>query len=412
MRHTRCRWPAAVAGLLFELILAANPVSPLERARTLLAAGNDEGALIELKAALKEEPDNLFALGNAGLISARRGQFRIASEYLARAHRLKPADPQLALALLEVFARSGRKQEAEQLAADIKAKVQLQNGQRLGAARLLLRLGCLDAAASMADTNSDGGIEQHDLLGTIYAAKGDVRRASDEWQASIRLAPDDPGRYFRLGILYLKYRTPSLAVIVFRHGIERVPTSALLWTGLGISQCLDEKPESAEQSLQTAIKLNPRFTDAYLLLGDILEQENPHKALEVFRKTIAAHPDLAVAYYYYGRLALQSDTGSIDDAIHALRKATVLEPGFAEGHYELGRALEESGKVDEAITQFERCLHLDPKLFKAQYRLAILYKKRGDSARAAEALRAFKQAQQMQDSDTELKQLDYQVSRP
>ncbi len=405
-------WPAAVTNILFGMVLVADPVSPLDRARALLTAGNEDAALVELKAALQREPNNLFALGNAGLICARRSQFPLATEYLARAHRIKPADPQLALALLEVFARSGKKSEAEQLAVDIKTNTKLQSSQKLGAGRMLLRFGSLDAAATMAEADSSDGIDQHDLLGAIYAAKGDVRRASDEWQESIRLDPDDPQRYFRLGMLYLKYRTPSLAVIVFGHGIERIPASALLWTGLGISQCLDEKLEPAEQSLQTAIKLNPRFTDAYLLLGDILEQEKPREALEVFRKTIAAHPDLAVAYYYYGRLALQLNEGSTDDAVRALRKATLLEPDFADGHYELGRALEEAGKVNEAVAQFEQCLRQNPKLFKAQYRLAILYRKRGESSRAEEALKAFKQAQQSQGSDTELKQLDYQVSRP
>jgi tetratricopeptide (TPR) repeat protein len=397
--------------LLFGTILTAGSSSPLDRARELLAAGNEESALIELKTALQREPDNLFALGNAGLICARHGQFLLASEYLARAHRINPADPQLALALLEVYARSGRKREAETLAADIRINETLQSRQILGAARLLLRLGSFDAAASMVKTDRSKGVEQHDLLAAIYTAQGDIRRASDEWQESIRLSPDDPKRYFRLGMLYLKYRTPSLAVIVFGHGVARQPASALLWMGLGISQCLDEKLEPAERSLQTAIRLNPRFTDAYLMLGDILEQEKPHEALEVFRRTMDAHPDLPVAYYYYGRLALQLNEGSINDTVRALRRAVSLEPGFADSHYELGRALEEQGNVDEAIAQFQECLRRDPKLFKAQYRLAILYRRRGESARAEEALKAFKLGQERQSSDTELKQLEYQVSQ-
>jgi len=398
--------------LLVGVVLAAETSSPLDRAQALLSSGNEDGALVELKAALQQQPDNLFALGNAGLICARRGQFVLASEYLARAHRLKPADPQLALALLEVFARSGRKKEAEQLAADIRANTKLQSNQILGAARLLFRLGSLDAAASMVNMDLPGGVEQHDLLAAIYTAQGDVRRASDEWQKSIQLSPDDPKRYFQLGMLYLKYRTPSLAVIVFGHGVERLPNSALLWMGLGISQCLDEKLERAEQSLQTAIRLDPRFTDAYLMLGDILEQEKPHEALEVFRRTMAAHPELPVAYYYYGRLALQLNEGSIDDVVRALRRAVSLDPSFADSHYELGRALEEQDNTDEAIAQFQECLRRDPKLFKAEYRLAILYRKRGEPARAEQALKAFKLAQERQSSDTELKQLEYQVSQP
>ena len=48
--------------------------------------GHEDAALVELEALLRAEPNNLFALGNAGLILGRRGQFSRAAEYLSRAH--------------------------------------------------------------------------------------------------------------------------------------------------------------------------------------------------------------------------------------------------------------------------------------------------------------------------------------
>ena len=62
----------------------------------------------------------------------------------------------------------------------------------------------------MASAGPVNSVERHDLLGSIYAEMGDVQKASDELQEAIRLAPADDQRYFRLGMLYLKYRTPSL----------------------------------------------------------------------------------------------------------------------------------------------------------------------------------------------------------
>ena len=90
----------------------------------------------------------------------------------------------------------------------------------------------------------------------------------------------------------------------------------------------------------------------------MLEQDRPQEAIKIFRRAMTEHPDLPVAFYYYGRLALQLNEGSIDDTISVLRKAVAMEPSFADSHYELGRALEQAGKVDEAIPEFEKCLQL------------------------------------------------------
>jgi len=410
VRIVRASWlrMLVATGLMAGLSMADQP-SQLARAQALLVQGDESAALVELQALLKSEPNNLFALGNAGLICGRRGQLSLAAEYLSRAHHIKPDDLRLSLALLEVYAKSNRKQDTARLAADLEAGGKLDRRQVLVAAQLLLRSGNFNSAASIAGTLPAESVDRHDILASIYTAGGDVKRASDEFQEAIRLDPRNDQRYFRLGMLYLKYRTPSLAIVVFAHGIESRPDSPLLWLGLGVSQSLDEKPDLAEESLRKAIDLNPHFSDAYLLLGDILEQEKPREALEIFRHTIAAHPDLPVAYFYYGRLALELNEGPIENTIAVLRKAIALAPNFADSHYELGRALEQAGKPHEAIAQFEDCLQRDPKMAKAYYRLGILSKRYGDSGRAAEALKAFQQTQKMEDPDMELKRLEYKI---
>lgn len=414
-RQLEClRWWLALSccfALLAPAAFGTELSSQVARAQAFISNGNETAALRELQGVLEAEPNNLFALGNAGLICARQGELSLSARYLARAHRLKPNDPQLGLALLEVYARSGRRQDAESVSADLRAGGQLSSPQIRGAALLLVRLGSLESAAAVASSDPVDSASRHDLLGSIYASMDDVQKASDEMQASIRLDPENDRSYFQLGMLYLKYRTPALAVLVFEHGIERKPDSALLWLGLGVSQSLDEKLEPGEQSLKKAIELNPRMTDAYLLLGDILEQEKPREALEIFRRTMKEHPELAVAYYYYGRLALLLNEGSSDNIIEVLRRAVTLNPDFAESHYELGRALEQRGKTNEAIVQFEASLRLNPRLFRAHYRLAMLYRQRGDSVKADVAMKTFQQAQKSEDPELEIKRLEYEIKQ-
>ncbi len=277
------------------------------------------------------------------------------------------------------------------------------------AIRMLFRLSDFPAAFVFARLATATSLDQHDLLAALYANTGDIKAASDEMQEAIRLDPREDRRYFRLGMLYLKHRTPALAVIVFQHGLEKREDSALLWLGLGVSQCLDEKVDAAELSLRKAIERNPQFTDAYVVLGDILEQEKPREALAIFRRTVAEHPDLSVAYYYYGRLALMLNAGSLAETVAILRKAVALDVAFADGHYELGRALEESKQDRAAVEQFEICLKQNPKLYKAHYRLAILYRRLGDTPRSERSMRAFQQAQKLDDPETALKRLDYTI---
>ena len=44
----------------------------------------------------------------------------------------------------------------------------------------------------------------------------------------------------------------------------------------------------------------------------------------------------------------------------ALRKSTKLRPDFAEGHYELGWALEHVGQTEEAIAEYKASLAAGP----------------------------------------------------
>ncbi len=70
--------------------LAAAKEPSVEHAQTLLSQGKEQAAVSELEAVLRRDPDNLFALGNIGMISARTGHLQRGEQTLSRAFRLKP----------------------------------------------------------------------------------------------------------------------------------------------------------------------------------------------------------------------------------------------------------------------------------------------------------------------------------
>jgi len=146
------------------------------------------------------------------------------------------------------------------------------------------------------------------------------------------------------------------------------------------------------------------------VLGDVLESDNKlEEALPIFQTAMQKQPELYIGYFYYGKILLKMNDGRLDQAIEALRRAVQLRSEFAEGHYELGQALEHAGRNEQAIVEYEASVERDPNLAASQYRLALLYRKRGDAARADLAMAAFKKAQSAQAGDGVIKKLEYRI---
>jgi len=416
-------------------------------AKLLLAGKHEDAALEQFEAVIAQVPKQVFALGNAGLIFARRGDYAKAIERLSRAHALDPDSTPLALALAEAQIRAGRQADADRVVSELQsagrltsdarrilASVCLQSGQPVEGAALIkpdpglgaqyrdaavrrahedfLRSQYQAAAAELEAVRSLGpqDFAFHRLLGTAYYELGDPQKASEEFQDALRLDPKNEQVYFNLGMLYLKFHTPELASLVFEHGLKEMPNSPLLWMGMGLTQHLAERTDKAATALKKAVELDPAFTDAYIVLGDVLESDNNlEDALPVFQTAIRKQPDLYIGYFYYGKILLKMNDGRLEQAIEALRKATQLRPEFAEGHYELGRALEHSGHSGEAIAEYKISSERDPALAESHYRLALLYRKQGDTARADVAMAAYKKAQAAQEGDTVMKKLEYRI---
>ncbi len=442
------KYEAALAA--FQRSVRINPAylpARLNMGNALVALKRDGAALKEFLAALKIDPENSAALYNVGLIYGRQGKFDAASKYLGQAHRLAPRLQAVTLSLIGADLSSGKKQEAESLTDDWEKSGSLSSEARKDVALLWMAHGAPGSAVKLvqgypalsselckigyekAESEFQNGHYQeaarelkaiqslqppdaafHNLLGSIYYALDDPRRASNEFQDAIKLQPDNPDLYFKLGMVFLKHLTPSPAIYVFKTGLKIRPDAPKLWLGLGLSYFIAYRSEDAERALRKAIALNPRYEIAYVVLGDVVAQSGrASAALEEFSKAIAISPDSPVPYYYYGKLAQEYHPR---DAVEKLRKAVALKPSFAEAHYELGKALAKEGNTAEAIAELQRSLQLNPGLAQSHYQLALIYGKLGDHSESAEQLRQFARASKQKQPEDLIQGLEVQIEKP
>ena len=177
--------------------------------------------------------------------------------------------------------------------------------------------------------------------------------------------------------------------IVFEHGLAQVPDSAWLWLGLGLSQHLGDDTTRAQESVQKALTLDPGLVEGYA-----------RRSLICISVTT-----------YCAKVALEAGESQTQEALAFLTKAIELNPDFAEAHFERGRILAQSDKLQQAVAEYNTSLAKNRSLSQAHYRLALLYRKLGQT-RIAENEFALFQKTKDQEKDASSIGLEYRILRP
>jgi serine/threonine-protein kinase len=187
--------------------------------------------------------------------------------------------------------------------------------------------------------------------------RGDVLTVQDEIGRAItgalrlRLSPDDVARldrrhsrhpaayelYLR-GRYFLNKRTPAAfehATRYFAEAVAADPGYALAHCGLADASVLLER-----YGARPAHEVMPRAKAAAL------------RAMEIDDMLAEAHTSLGQVQFYY-----EWDPAAME---RSLRRAIVLNPGYALAHHWLGFNLGEMGRIEEGLAAIEEALTLDP----------------------------------------------------
>jgi superkiller protein 3 len=144
--------------------------------------------------------------------------------------------------------------------------------------------------------------------------------------------------------------------------------------------------ESAARNYQDYLAKKPDDAVVHYDLGYVYSALNrPADAKNQYERAIALDPKMAAAYLNLGATLLQSDAGA---AIEPLQKAAELTPRDAHTKWVLGTAFERSGKLPEAIEQYQVARQLDDADIKIRLSLARALLSAGRPADAEVEFRA------------------------
>ncbi|ARV60369.1 hypothetical protein BZZ01_18600 [Nostocales cyanobacterium HT-58-2] len=249
-------------------------------------------------------------------------------------------------------------------------------------------------------------------LGNLLNEQNKYKEAIDEYQKAIRLNPDNAEAHFGLGFVLYEENKIDEAVKELREALRLNPDFSLAHLLLNIILLKQGKLEEAklkefanfascdDQLTQSLMKRMSGKNKAILqgLWAIILYKQNTlEETIQKCKQTInflktqkrdSETIQVLASFHFWLGKALQ-DQGKLEDAIVEYRQAVYLDASHVEAHYNLGAVLSKQGKLEEAIAEYRQVLRLDPRDADAHNKLGIALYKQG---KLEEAIEQYRQA--------------------
>jgi len=239
----------------------------------------------------------------------------------------------------------------------------------------------------------------HDSLGISYEQSGKYAEANAEYRTALRLQPKFEPAIIHLGDVSAQQGRYRDAIREYRHYTQVTQSNEARAVAYGnIAQVYLRSGDLrlGEEAAKSETRFEPGAVWNSLLFaldrGDSLKVANLQERL--FENS--PYPERGVrnelrSYdYYLGTLALKKNRSG-EAVTHFKEALGHLPPSSGMDLYEdcLANAYLNLGRLDEAISEYQRILHLNPNYPLAEYHLALAWERKGELAEAHQAYTSF-----------------------
>lgn len=199
--------------------------------------------------------------------------------------------------------------------------------------------------------------ELRDAAARAMVAAGRPDDAVTLYETRLRDEPDDLIARTRLAMLLQAIGRPDDAVAAYRRRLESHPDEAVTRTRLGSLLLAQRRTDEGARELDRAAQaIDPADAAARdeLCAAFVIQLGNPDKAIALYRRALEQNPRDAQARSQYATLL------PAPQALVELRIAAGDDPRSALIRSRLAQALEATGKVDEAVAQYDAAAMRDP----------------------------------------------------
>lgn len=195
------------------------------------------------------------------------------------------------------------------------------------------------------------------LLSQIHSKEGNEQSAARELEAVLALGRDSGLLHSLLGFALLKSGELKKAEEQFRAAIGGKDNASAM-TGLSLTLLRQDRLSEARETIDKCIASNDGDADMHKIRGDILALENKSdEAATEYKTALRLRPDFPSAMLAQGNLYFAK--GDLEHAITLFRKAAACNTNEPQYYYALAMALEKSGKLTDAASEYNNGAFLE-----------------------------------------------------
>lgn len=320
------------ATTLVEQVIAADSknVDGLELRASLKLRNNDvDGAIIDLREALSQQPKSATLLRSMANALELQGTADLAQESFNQAVRAVDYEPGISIEFADFLVRHAKIKQAESVLANAVTK-------RPNNVQLLTMLGRLR-------------LRMQDWVGAQAAA-----------EALEKVAANTPAGQQILGSALFGQQKFSESISAFQRSYEAASQAAPPMFSLVTAYVRSGKIDDAKKFLESVLAANPNNADALVLSGSISKFQNkPEEAEAQYRLAIKLQPENAIGHKALAELYIRR--GKVDEALSVLLTARKQLPqDFSIGM--LLAAVHQAQDDEEAtLSVYEELLKAYPK---------------------------------------------------
>ena len=208
------------------------------------------------------------------------------------------------------------------------------------------------AFADSADKYTTQKAGVHFFKGRVYSELGRFAEAEQAYKNALKATPGYKGFWNNLVNNAFRQQNFSLAIDLYKKelmlGKATIPLRAMGRAFVELGQT-----DSARAYFEKAIELDDKYAAAFFNLAQLEEDEgNLNKALKRSSRAYGIEPDNLEYRYVYSTLLVQLGRGN--EAIYNLEEIIKKWPWHHGAHYNLGRALVDSGRKGEGEKYLEQ----------------------------------------------------------
>lgn len=194
--------------------------------------------------------------------------------------------------------------------------------------------------------------------GEIYQSLGDIVQGSQgaaigALQESSKRNPQDPGAYFKVGIIHLNVAEINVQFLTLAKRQGSAVSNEKETIDL-----ISKEYAAAGENFKKALELKSNYTAATYYLGIVYERQNKIKeAIKQIETTVVTNPQNPSLAFELGLLYYRD--GQKTKAINEIARAVSLFKDYSNARWYLALMLEERGMLDEAIAQLQEILKLE-----------------------------------------------------